>query len=244
MSQLLVCWSLTSYRLLFALDCASYLPFLPVLWTQSSSFISCSSAQDTSWLQDCTCCRIHLMFSKALPQISKLGWPWIRWPSLSAWSCRASGSSTSYWAQYCWDIWSCGIILYAMSCGYLPFEDPNTSKLYKKILNCDYLLPGFISKPSKDLIRKILNTDPQKRYNVTDIRNHEWYSTIKSQDMDGIIIGKDRVPVLEEFLGKIQDCFATSGITPNCDLNQTVTYIQNNKHNQITSTYYLLIKKK
>jgi 5'-AMP-activated protein kinase catalytic alpha subunit len=33
------------------------------------------------------------------------------------------------------DIWSCGIILYAMTCGYLPFEDPNTSHLYKKILN-------------------------------------------------------------------------------------------------------------
>ena len=62
--------------------------------------------------------------------------------------------------------------------------------------------------------------------------------------MEGIIIGKDRVPVIEEFLGKIADCFQTSGISPNCDLNQTVTYIQNNKHNQITSTYYLLLKKK
>ena len=62
--------------------------------------------------------------------------------------------------------------------------------------------------------------------------------------MEGIIINKDRVPVIEEFLSKIQDCFATSGISPNCDLNQTVTYIQNNKHNQITSTYYLLLKRK
>lgn len=36
------------------------------------------------------------------------------------------------------DIWSCGIILYAMLCGYLPFEDANTSKLYKKIMAGEY----------------------------------------------------------------------------------------------------------
>jgi 5'-AMP-activated protein kinase catalytic alpha subunit len=36
------------------------------------------------------------------------------------------------------DIWSLGIILYAMACGHLTFEDPNTGKLYKKILDCDY----------------------------------------------------------------------------------------------------------
>lgn len=74
------------------------------------------------------------------------------------------------------DIWSCGIILYAMSCGYLPFEDPNTNKLYKKILNCDYLIPGFISSNCKDLIKKILNTDPQTRYTVKDVKAHDWYN--------------------------------------------------------------------
>ena len=36
------------------------------------------------------------------------------------------------------DIWSCGIILYAMLCGFLPFEDPNTNKLYKKIMAGDF----------------------------------------------------------------------------------------------------------
>ena len=109
------------------------------------------------------------------------------------------------------DIWSCGIILYAMSCGYLPFEDPNTNKLYKKILNCDYLIPGFISTGCKDLIRKILNTDPEKRISIKEIRLHEWYTQVKPHDMDGIVIGKDPIPIIDEALqSMIRDVTTTT----------------------------------
>lgn len=72
------------------------------------------------------------------------------------------------------DIWSCGVILFAMICGYLPFEDPDTSSLYKKILAGEYKIPKFVSNESKDLIKKILNTDPSKRYNLEQIRSHQW----------------------------------------------------------------------
>lgn len=43
------------------------------------------------------------------------------------------------------DIWSSGVILFASICGYLPFEDINTSSLYKKILSGDYHIPSFVS---------------------------------------------------------------------------------------------------
>ncbi len=44
-----------------------------------------------------------------------------------------------------------------------------------------------------------MNTDPTKRFTVEEIRNHEWYTVIKPSEMEVIVIGKDRVPVIEEF---------------------------------------------
>ncbi|CDW86406.1 protein kinase domain containing protein [Stylonychia lemnae] len=136
------------------------------------------------------------------------------------------------------DIWSSGVILYAMACGYLPFEDPNTNKLYKKILSCDYLIPGFISAGCKDLIKKILNTDPNTRLKTHEIRSHEWYGQIQSVEMEGIIVGADPIPIIDDIKQLIDE-----GTFSFEDVENTEKYIKNNKHNPITATYYLLMKK-
>jgi 5'-AMP-activated protein kinase, catalytic alpha subunit len=64
------------------------------------------------------------------------------------------------------DMWSCGVILFAMVCGYLPFEDGNTSLLYKKILSGEYVLPGGVTLPFKDLLSRILCVDAAKRAGI------------------------------------------------------------------------------
>ena len=53
-----------------------------------------------------------------------------------------------------------------MVAGYLPFEDPKTSNLYKKIMAADYQMPKFLSAECKDFITKILNTDPEARFKI------------------------------------------------------------------------------
>ena len=78
------------------------------------------------------------------------------------------------------DIWSCGIILYAMICGFLPFEEGENDKfnevLFKNIMKCDIEYPkDLISESAEDLLKQILVKNPKNRIKIEDIKKHQFY---------------------------------------------------------------------
>ncbi|XP_022140408.1 CBL-interacting serine/threonine-protein kinase 5-like [Momordica charantia] len=73
------------------------------------------------------------------------------------------------------DIWSCGVILYVLLAGFLPFQDENIITMYKKVFKAEFECPPWFSAEAKRLISKILVVDPGRRITIGAITRVPWF---------------------------------------------------------------------
>ena len=137
------------------------------------------------------------------------------------------------------DIWSSGIILYTMLCGRLPFEDKDNEVLYKKIKEGNFKIPDFLSENAKDFLVKILNVNPKKRYTIAQIKKHPWFNLLDQRKYmsKGLLLNKFIVPIDEDIVTKMENEYEYNS-------KEIRINLLGNKHNHITTTYYLILKKK
>ena len=102
------------------------------------------------------------------------------------------------------DIWSCGIILYVMLVGDLPYIDSKEKIIYQNIMTHNYYYPETISDNAVDLIEHMLKIDPNERYGFKEIKEHPWFNIITPKLRPGIIYNVHKIPVDEKILDKIE----------------------------------------
>ncbi|KAF9683680.1 hypothetical protein SADUNF_Sadunf04G0038900 [Salix dunnii] len=73
------------------------------------------------------------------------------------------------------DIWSCGIILFVLMAGYLPFHDQNVMVMYKKIYKGEFRCPRWFSSELVRLLSKLLDTNPVTRITIPEIMENRWF---------------------------------------------------------------------
>ena len=93
------------------------------------------------------------------------------------------------------DIWSCGVILFVLLAGNLPFHESNLIEMYRKISKAEFKCPNWFPSDVRRLLRKILDPNPSTRISIAKIKESSWFRKgLKSERIKSETVSKDTAP--------------------------------------------------
>ena len=101
------------------------------------------------------------------------------------------------------DIWSCGVILYILLCGYAPFYGENDKEIYNQVLKGEYDFPKEewqnVSEEAKNLVQKMLEKDTKKRITALDALQDKWFKINKQKKTSNKLLAKNVLSNMKKF---------------------------------------------
>ncbi|RWS08738.1 serine/threonine protein kinase-like protein [Dinothrombium tinctorium] len=136
------------------------------------------------------------------------------------------------------DIWSCGVILYALLCGTLPFDDEHVPSLFRKIKMGIFPIPEYLNKSVVSLLVSTLQVDPIKRATIEDIKNHEWFKKDLPDYLFPPVSDNDASVIDVDAVREVCEKFGVSEKEVHSAL------LSGNPHDQLAIAYNLIVDNK
>uniref|UniRef100_A0A8C5AK37 Si:dkey-16p21.7 n=1 Tax=Gadus morhua TaxID=8049 RepID=A0A8C5AK37_GADMO len=139
------------------------------------------------------------------------------------------------------DVWSCGVILFALLVGALPFDHDNLRQLLEKVKSGVFHMPHFIPPECQALLRGMIEVNPDKRLTLEAIQKHSWYHPAPSKPPPRKVCVK-RITSLTELDPDVLESMYSLGCFR--DRGKLTRDLQCEEENQEKMIYYLLLDRK
>ncbi|XP_033940239.1 serine/threonine-protein kinase BRSK2 isoform X1 [Pseudochaenichthys georgianus] len=144
------------------------------------------------------------------------------------------------------DVWSCGVILFALLVGALPFDDDNLRNLLEKVKLGVFHMPHFIPPDCQNLLRGMIEVDATKRLTLEQIQKHTWYIAGKNEPEPEQPVPRKvtirSLPSADDIDPDVLDSMHSLGCFR--DKNKLLKDLLSDEDNQEKMIYFLLLDRK